>query len=318
MIKKNSKIASWSLGLSIATLLIVSSSLLVTYTDIGKNMSFFNISNIKSELEASYLKIDKLIQEKDLLMQQLKDQLKEFEELKVENDSLKYQLEAKNQKVDELFEKIESLEKDVSNLMSLKKELATAIKQNEIKVTQNIPVEDYKVETVNNQKHTIQKATIVDSFNATTSSKKAIINNSPVREIIRNEEEEVRLLNSSVRTFYIKNSGDRKLTNNINKVNTIQLEYTLFKDKSSNKISNTFYVQIFDTNNKNIGNTQSVVLDGKELIYSFLSKVENDKAINNIKEEFAIKDLNLFKGMYFLNIFSETGKLLSTRSFKLE
>ena len=92
MIKKNAKIASWSLGLSIATLLIVSSSLLITYTDIGKNMSFFNISNVKSELEASYIKIDKLIQEKDVLMQQLKDKLREFEELKIENDVLKYDL----------------------------------------------------------------------------------------------------------------------------------------------------------------------------------------------------------------------------------
>ena len=50
---------------------------------------------------------------------------------------------------------------------------------------------------------------------------KNTINNSPVREIIRDEEAEVRLLNSSVRTFYVKNPEERKLTSNINKVNTI-------------------------------------------------------------------------------------------------
>ncbi|NJM80044.1 MAG: hypothetical protein HC854_11255 [Flavobacterium sp.] len=91
-------------------------------------------------------------------MQQLKDQIAEFEQLKIENDVLKYELETKNKKVDELYEKIESLEKDVSNLMSLKKELATAIKQNSEKESnKKVVVNESVVEPVNNTKIQFKK-----------------------------------------------------------------------------------------------------------------------------------------------------------------
>lgn len=318
MIKKNTKIATWSLVISVATLLILVSGIVVTrYTNIVEKFDFFNTKELKADLKESYERIDILLKEKEVLMNQLSEKLKEFEALKQENDILKSDLEIKNQEIKVLTEKVNSLEKDVASLLSMKKELYASVQKNEKTAARidQIVAENLKNQSTN-EKNTIQKASFVDTSLSTIN--KNTTNNSPVREIVRNEEDEVRLLNSTVRTFQVKNSGDRKLTTNIDKVNSIQLEYTLFKDKSSNKTSNTFYVQIFDTNNKNIGNTQSVFLDGKELIYSFLSKVENDKAINNIKEEYEIKDLNLFKGIYFLNIFSEKGKLLSTRSFKLE
>ena len=55
-----------------------------------------------------------------------------------------------------------------------------------------------------------------------------------------------------------------------------------------------------------------------KLIYSFSSTVSYEEEVNRIHEEFSTEGLELDKGVYFLNIFSEAGKLLSSRSFKLD
>ena len=330
MIKKNTKIATWSLVVSVTTLLLVVSVLLVTrYTDIIEKFDFFNTKELKADLKESYERIDFLLKEKDVLMRQLSEKLREFEALKMKNDVLKSDLESKNQEIKVLTEKVNALEKNVSSLLSFKKELNASIKKNE-KTTQRIDqlvAENLKAKSVN-EKKTIQKAsidvknTIQKASSADTSigtiNKNTVLDDSPIRDIVNDEENNIRLLNSNVKTFFIKDSGVKKETNNSNKVNTLVLSYTLFKNKGSNKLNNKFYIQIFDTNNKNIGNTQSRFIEGKELVYSFVSEVDNKNSINTITEQFSTEGLNLDKGVYFLNIFNEYGKLLSTKSFRLE
>ena len=48
---------------------------------------------------------------------------------------------------------------------------------------------------------------------------------------------------------------------------------TIYLDKNKLSRSNTFYIQIFDTNNKNVGKTKSVFVGSNELVYSFISTV---------------------------------------------
>lgn len=319
MIKKNTKIATWSLVVSITTLLLVVSGLLVTrYTDIVEKFDFFNTKELKADLKESYERIDILLKEKEVLMNQLSEKLREFEALKIENDVLKSDLESKNQEIEVLTEKVNALEKNVASLLSLKKELNASIQKNE-KTTQRMEqlVAENLKNKADNEKNTIQKASIADtSFGTIT--KNTVLNDSPIRDIVNDEENNVRLLNSKVKTFFIKQSGVKKESNSVAKVNTLELNYTLFKDKGSNKSKNKFYIQIFDTNNKNIGNTQSRFVEGKELVYSFVSEADNKNTINTITEQFSTEGLNLDKGVYFLNIFNEYGKLLTTKSFRLE
>ena len=78
---------------------------------------------------------------------------------------------------------------------------------------------------------------------------------------------------------------------------------TLYLDKNLISRSNIFYIQIFDTNNKNVGKTKSTFINENELVYSFISKVEYEDEVTQIKEEFSTEGLNLDTGVYFLNIF---------------
>ncbi|NHN25499.1 hypothetical protein FIA58_007400 [Flavobacterium jejuense] len=311
MVRKKYKMALWSLVLSCVTLIVLASSFLLTNTSFGKNLNIFNSSELESDLEKSYIEIEKLISEKELLMQELKEQLEKFQTLETENDSLKSELEVKYQQVEELISKIESLEKDVSKLMSLKNELAKARK-------------DY--DKLSAEKRASNKEKLVSdesvNYSSEATSDKSLARKedieSPIKEIVRELEENIRLLNSSVQTYHKKESGIKKETTSASKVNSLGLRYTLYVDKSNDKRMNVFYVQIFDTNNKNVGKTKSFFIDDKELVYSFKSNVEYEEQVTEIEEEFSTQGLNLDKGVYFLNIFSSKGKLLSSRSFKLD
>lgn len=316
MVRKKYKMALWSLVLSTVTLTVLALSFLLTKTTFGKNLNLFNSSELQSDLEMSYIEIEKLISEKEFLMRELKVQLEKVQTLKTENDSLKSELDVKYQQIEELILKIESLENDVSKLMALKRELVKARKQYEIKSVKNPPLNKESIVEeiiVSNE----ESNDIIDSaFDQTSISEED--NESPVKDIVREYEGNVRLLNSSVQTYHKKESGVKKETTNASKVNSLELQYTLYVDKSNDKKRTDFYVQIFDTNNKNVGKTKSFFIDDKELVYSFKSNVEYIEPISQVKEEFSTEGLSLHKGIYFLNIFSSKGKLLCSRSFKLD
>ena len=310
MVRKNFKMASWSLVLSIVTLLALVASFLLANTSFGKDLNIFSNAELKSDLEKAYVEIEKLINEKEFIMFQLKDQLEKFKKLEQENESLKTELEIKHQQIEELILKIDSLEKDVAKLMNLKTELAKAKKEYELKL-----VENKKTNNKSNIDASIE--TKKDSLLQVNLQKKEE-KESPIKDIIKNEDDNIRLLNSRVQTFHKKKSGIKKTDTNVAKVNTLELEYTLYVDKNANLRTNVFYIQIFDTNNKNVGKTKSIFINENELVYSFISRVEYEDEVNQIKEEFSTEGLNLDKGVYFLNIFSANGKLLSSRSFKLD
>ena len=315
MVKKNFKMASWSFALSILTLLILATTVLLANTRLGENMNFFTNKNLQSDLEKSYLEIEKLISEKELLMLQLEEQLEKYKALEIENENLQTELELRNQQMDALIQKIDSLEKDVSKLMSLKDELAKAKTAYETHLTEVKNEKTPKKVTSDNVSNNETKTMIAEARFLASENQK---NTSPVSTIIRDDYDELRLLNSSVQTYHIKNSGEKKLASQADKVNSLVLEYTIYLDKNKLRRSNTFYIQLFDTNNKNVGKTKSVFVGANELIYSFSSTVSYEEEVNRIHEEFSTEGLELDKGVYFLNIFSEAGKFLSSRSFKLD
>lgn len=313
MIRKKYKMALSSLVLSSLTLIVLTVSFLIPNTDFGKKLFFPKASELQSDLEKSYLEIDKLINEKEFLMHELKLQLEKVQLLKAENDSLQLELDVKYQQIEALIQKIDSLEEDVSKLMTLRSELAYAKKQYQMATTLSSETK----ETVS------EKATVVNDENpqvtsSTPSKLTTVVNSdSPVKDIIRNNEENIRLLNSSIQTYHKRDSGTKKETSTASKVNHLVLHFTLYVDKSNKKKTANFYIQLFDTNNKNVGKTKKLLIDDKELVYSFESSVEYTEQVNQVAQEFSTEGLNLDKGVYFLNIFSAKGKLLCSRSFEL-
>ncbi|MFB9097706.1 MULTISPECIES: hypothetical protein [Flavobacterium] len=311
MIRKKNKTAPWALALSLVTFLTLVSFLLLSYTNVG---SYFSFLNMRTDLEKSYEKIDKLIVEKDFLMKQLKVELEESKELKYENNLLLIELEFKNKKID-------SLEKNVRNLEYLRAQLSLAIQKQKgiIKSKGSSPVIEKEVkETTKNNDIIADKSRKKDSLNERKGTKKIPLEeSSPIQDIVKDEYDEIRLLNLDIKTTYSKGADFVKETTNADKVNTIEIEYTLYKDRDSNKSTNQFFIQIFDTNNQSLANTYTTMLNGKELIYSFVSDVACEKLVNKVKGKYSVGGLNLHEGIYFFNIFSKDGRLLSSRSFKL-
>lgn len=316
MVRKKFKMALWSLVLSTVTLLVLAFSFFITNTNFGKNLNVFNTTQFETDLADSYLEIEKLISEKQFLMLELNEQLEKVQLLKTENDSLKSEINFKYQQIETLILKIESLEKDVSKLMSLKKEIAKAKKEYDGKTPEDNAVKNTnKTSLIEAAKENIIAAKNDSLSNVSTIEVK---NESPIKDFIKDEDENVRLLNSRILTYHKKPSGQKKLTTSVSKANLLVLDYTLYVDKNIKGRSNLFYIQIFDTNNKSVGKTKSTYINDNELVYSFESKVTYYEKVNQLSETFSIEGLNLDKGVYFLNIFSVKGKLLCSRSFELE
>ena len=315
MIRKKYKMAVSSLVLSSLTLIVLAASFVIPNTDFGKKLFFPKASELQSDLEKSYLEIDKLIGEKEYLMHELKLQLEKVQQLKAENDSLQSELDVKYQQIETLIQKIDSLEQDVSKLMTLRSELAYAKKQYQMAAKPSNETKEVASEevTVVKEKNNVENSATLPNTNTSTT----VTADSPVKDIIRNYEENIRLLNSSIQTYHKRDSGSKKETASASKVNHLVLHYTLYVDKGNKKKTAKFYIQLFDTNNKNVGKTKKLLIDDKELIYSFESSVEYTEQVNQVEEEFSTEGLNLDKGVYFLNIFSAKGKLLCSRSFEL-
>ena len=313
MIRKKYKMAVSSLVLSSLTLIVLAASFVIPNTDFGKKLFFPKASELQSDLEKSYLEIDKLIGEKEYLMHELKLQLEKVQLLKAENDSLQSELDVKYQQIETLILKIDSLEQDVSKLMTLRSELAYAKKQYQMAAN---PSNETK-EIVSEEVTVLEEENSVKNSATLPNSATVATVDSPVTDIIRNYEENIRLLNSSIKTYHKRDSGSKKETASASKVNRLLLHYTLYVDKGNKKKTAKFYIQLFDTNNKNVGKTKKLLIDDKELIYSFESSVEYTEQVNQVEQEFSTEGLNLDKGVYFLNIFSAKGKLLCSRSFEL-
>lgn len=313
MIRKKYKMAVSSLVLSSLTLIVLAASFVIPNTAFGKKLFFPKASELQSDLEKSYLEIDKLIGEKEYLMQELKLQLEKVQQLKAENDSLQSELDVKYKQIETLIYKIDSLEQDVSKLMTLRSELSYAKKQYEMAAKTSNEKEEVASEEVT----VVKEENSVENSATLPNSVTTLNTDSPVKDIIRNYEENIRLLNSSIQTYHKRDSGSKKETASASKVNRLVLHYTLYVDKGNKKKTAKFYIQLFDTNNKNVGKTKKLLIDDKELIYSFESSVEYTEQVNQVEQEFSTEGLNLDKGVYFLNIFSAKGKLLCSRSFEL-
>lgn len=310
MIIKKNKTLAFAIAFSVVSIFMT----VFLLSESSDNSSYFSFFSKKTELETSYEKIDKLIQENDSLMQQLKLELEHTEELEYENNLMLNELDFKNKQID-------SLEKNVRSLENLKNELKLAIrKQKGIISSFNSSTTDENGDQLKNNIKSVPKELLKkDTLKNNKSIKKTSqIESSPIQEIVRDEYDEVRLLNLDIKTLFTKGNNIKKETSNANKVNTIEVNYTLYRDKDSNESTNKFYIQIFDTNNRNLVNTYIANINGKELVYSYISEVESDKLVNTVKGEYSLQGLNLHEGIYFFNIFNSDGRLLSSRSFRLD
>lgn len=312
MFKKN-KMASWSLILFVLAILILVSSSFFNDSSFMKNINLFNSIKLKSQLNSSNNEVEKLIKEKNLLKLELEAQLQKYKDLEIENETFTKELQVKHTEIKALIQKIDSLEKDVIGLLSLKKELIANIKKYKNELSQKIKLESK--EPKEEIRTTINNSNINNPENSSKFSNQ--LDNSPIKNIEKNPNEKIRILNPSVQTYYKKKSGEKKLTSNFSKMNNLEIEFSIYSDTNDKKVK-FFYFQIFDTNNKNIGETKRVYLNSKELIYSYISSIEYDNNMRTVKEEISTEGLNLGIGLYFLNIFSENGQLLCSKSFKLD
>lgn len=282
--------------------IIYSTSIAISLLSVAYLMFFFITSNfeIKSNYVNSKLTTSKeenkiLIAEKIELKKTIKQQLIFIDSLKRANDTLQSNFDIERNRTLILIEKLENLEVNVSNLQSLKADFN--------KIKNNVKTKTDKNQKTKELDNGSDKSNASKPDNLVDENTAAFIKNIKIRDI-----------NSA--TFYSKNNNQKK-SRKSKDVNLIELDFELVPKYSKLEISSKIYVQVFDSNLKNLGAENLVEVNSKKLYYSLKEEIvlKDDIIKKNIK-------LNLTKSpgtkFIYINFYNENLEFIKDYSIQLE
>lgn len=132
----------------------------------------------------------------------------------------------------------------------------------------------------------------------------------------KNDGKKVKIIKLDSKTYEAKN-GRLKETNSYNRVNKIEISFTIDENLESRIETKKFYIQIRDDSDMLVGVSQNAFVGGKQLNYNFDTEVEYKKLEINTTNLFEFNETNFKKGVYFISIFNNRGELLISKSFDL-
>jgi hypothetical protein len=290
---------------------LIIGSLAVTLVALG-TYSYFNYN--KLEDYKSFIK-----QEKKLLENELSEMITRYDTIEVDNNEIENQLEQSKVNVEHFLDTIKVLKTDVA-VLSLFRLKAAQLKKEKVAVLEL--VDDLKIQ---NQKLTesnkIQKLKLEGANNLTSTlqieNQDLEVTNSTLSKKIKTASYlEVEKLTAQA----VKRVTKKRVvtTENSNKANKLQVQFTLSKNKFVEEGKKDIYIQILNPNNNVISDQGSINFGKQSLIFS--KKIEVDYNNQDVDVSSIITtdiDQPFTKGVYFVTIFNGPKRLGST-SFTLK
>jgi uncharacterized protein YukE len=261
-------------------------------------------SDTKTEKEEQEVKYDKILSEKELVLNDLEEMKAKYDEEIASNTSLKEELEAEKSKIDALIARVkkgESVKNYKDDYLKLKREMDSLLAENNrLKAENNILVTN-----LDSAKTVIE---ISKKYNDTLVNQ----NDKLAQKVERGQ----KLVIVNLKTIAVKerSSGKQIETDKASKANKLKISFTIAENSLAKSGVREYYIQVIDAGNNVLGDKKSVTFNDKILTYSFLTKVKYDNNTVDINEELSGKDFP--KGKYYINIFNK-GELLSNSTFDL-
>jgi len=261
-------------------------------------------SDSKKEIELSEGKYDKILSEKELVLNDLEQMKAMYDSEIASNTSLKEELEAEKAKVEALMVRVkkgESVANYKNDYIRLKREMDSLIAENSKLKEENLLLNKN-----------------LDSTNVVLEESKmfndTLLNQN--EKLSKTVEKGQKLVIVNLKTIAVKerSSGKQIETEKASRADKLKISFTIAENSLAKSGEREYYVQVIDAANNVLGDKKSVTFNDKLLTYSFISKVKYNNNTVDVYEELSGKDFA--KGTYYINIFNK-GDLVANSTFEL-
>lgn len=261
-------------------------------------------SDSKKEIELSEGKYDKILSEKELVLNDLEQMKAMYDSEIASNTSLKEELEAEKAKVEALIVRVkkgESVANYKNDYIRLKREMDSL-------VAENTKLKEENMLLNKNLDSTNVVLTESKMFNDT------LVNQN--EKLSKTVEKGQKLVIVNLKTIAVKerSSGKQIETEKASRADKLKISFTIAENSLAKSGEREYYVQVIDAANNVLGDKKSITFNDKLLTYSFLTKVKYNNSTVDVYEELSGKDFE--KGTYYINIFSK-GDLVANSTFDL-
>lgn len=261
-------------------------------------------SDSKKEIEVSEGKYEKILSEKELVLNDLEQMKAMYDKEIASNTSLKEELEAEKAKVEALMVRVkkgESVAHYKNDYIRLKREMESLLAENTKLKEENLMLN----KNLDSTNVVLQES---KSFNDT------LLNQN--EKLSKTVERGQRLVIVNLKTIAVKerSSGKQIETEKASRADKLKISFTIAENSLAKSGEREYYVQVIDAANNVLGDKKSVTFNEKLLTYSFISKVKYDNNTVDVYEE--LSGDNFAKGKYYINIFAK-GDLVANSTFEL-
>lgn len=272
---------------------------------LGSMAYMFKMSaDSKKEIEVSEGKYDKILSEKELVLNDLEEMKAMYDKEIASNTSLKEELEAERSKVEALMVRVkngESVAHYKNDYIRLKREMDSLVAENTKLKEENLLLS----KNLDSTNVVLEESR---TYNDTLLSQND--------KLYKTVEKGQKLVIVNLKTIAVKerSSGKQIETEKASRADKLKISFTIAENSLAKSGEREYYVQVIDAANNVLGDKKSVMFNEKLLTYSFISKVKYDNNTVDVYEELSGKDFE--KGTYYINIFNK-GDLVANSTFEL-
>lgn len=261
-------------------------------------------SDNKTEIENKDTQYEKILSEKELVLNDLEQMKAKYDEEIASNTSLKEELEAEKAKIDALIVRVkkgEAVAHYKDDYIRLKREMDSLVAENSKLKEENLAL----VKNLDSTSAVLQES---KKFNDT------LLNQN--EKLSQTVERGQKLVIINLKTIAVKerSSGKQIETDKASRADKLKISFTIAENSLAKSGEREYYVQVIDAGNNVLGDKKTVTFNDKVLTYSFISKVKFENNTVDVYEELSGKDFA--KGKYYINIFNK-GELVANSTFDL-
>lgn len=263
----------------------------------SSGMSNESASVLKSKFDKPVLSKNDL--EKKMILQQLNDLKKTYDEIILNNKTLSLELIQERDKVIQLMSDMlvshdnkVSLDNYKVQLKALQEKLALVSVENVELKEQNLSIKEQNANIKEQRK--ITEGVLNESQKKNEVLKRDLVNT--VEKFSKLE-----VSNASVISYRLKSSGELVITDKANKVEGINISFVIAKNEIAKASDKTYYIQVMNSENTVLGDSNMRTHQYKSLVYSMESNVRYENKMVRVSENLMGK--NFAKGTYYVNIF---------------
>jgi cell division protein FtsB len=272
-------------------------------------LSLVYIYKLTTDVNSTETKLTTTLSEKDQVMKDLKDLKTTYDAAIAENTTMSDELIAEREKVVALMANLKKSNGDVASMAKYKKQyLALESKM------KGLVVENEALKKDNTVLKVQRDSTIVVLDESKKSNKDLSGQNENLTKTVE-KGSKLAIVNLKTSAFIVRSSGKEIATDKASRADVLKVSFTIAENSIAKSGDRKYYVQVIDSKNNVMGESQTERFSDKTLTYSFIANVKYDnKTIDLVKNVSAEK---LVKGTFYVNVF-DNGQLVSTTNFTLK